>query len=266
VGFGYFAGLMAGFFLFAAILSSALLGGSILLGYLGHSAHLLVSLSAAFVSISAHCLIFGIFTGAGKDTRELVQDLKLNPEFVGQTKSFRKIAFPPALYAILLVLLTSILGGALSTANSSWWSVIHGLFAWVSFAYNVRTFRLEYRCVRENAEILKKVNREATEKTIAHPELQAIENFDSVETVDGLGGYQWGSHVFALGKFLCFMGWNTYLPYIYMKYIMGMLQLPLWPFLSLSGLFLVVGYSLRWRYRNFRPGIPNPPKREPGQA
>ncbi|MFM8270064.1 MAG: hypothetical protein ACKN9V_07730 [Pseudomonadota bacterium] len=245
---------MTGFFGFASILSACLLGATIILGYLGHPSHLLVSLVAAFVAISAHCLIFGIFTGAGKDTRELVQDLHLNPEFIGQTKSFRKITFPPALYAILMILVTAFLGGALSTARGTYWSTLHGLLAWLTFAYNLKTFLLEYRCVRENAAILKRVNLEAAKVTVEHPELAAIENFESPEIVDGLGGYQWGSHVFALGKFLCFLGWNAFLPFIYMRFIMGMILLPVWPFLVFSIVFLSGGFFLRWKYRQYQPG------------
>lgn len=251
---------MTGFFGFAALVSSLLLGVSIVLGYLGYSAHLLVSLLAAFIAISAHCLIFGIFTGAGKDTRELVQDLSLNPEFVGQTKAFRKLTFPPALYAILMILLTAFLGGALSSWGGGKFALIHGLFACLTLAYNIKTFRLEFQCVRENSLILRKVNFEAAKVTQAHPELISSNNFESPEKVDGLGGYQWGSHVFALGKFLSFMGWNTYLPYIYMKFIMGMLELSLWPFLILSAAFLSSGYFLRWKYRNYRPEVVTPQK------
>lgn len=251
---------MTGFFGFSSVLSSGLLGLALLLGYLGHPSHLMVSLTAAFFAISAHCLIFGIFTGAGKDTRELVQDLHLNPEFVGQTKSFRKITFPPALYAILMILVTAFLGGALSTARSSYWSTLHGLMAWLTYAYNIKTFWLEYRCVRENAAILERVNLEAAKVTTEHPELVAPENFESPEIVDGLGGYQWGSHVFALGKFLCFLGWNTFLPYIYMRFIMGMILLPVWPFIVLSAVFFGSGYFLRWKYRQYRPGGATPQK------
>lgn len=249
---------MAPFFRFSSILSSGLLAASIVLGYLGHTNHLIVSLIAAFVAISAHCLVFGIFTGAGKDTRELVQDLHLNPEFVGQTKSFRKITFPPALYAILMILITAFFGGALSTLRGSYWPFLHGLMAWVTLAYNIKTYLLEYRCVRENAAILKRVNSEAAKVTTQNPELADTENFSSPEAVDGLGGYRWGSHVFALGKFLCFLGWNVFLPYIYMRFIMGLILLPLWPFLVFSVVFLAGGYFLRWKYRKDQPGLPTP--------
>jgi len=251
---------MTGFFGFSAVLSSLLLGASVALGYLGHSQHLMVSLLAAFVSISAHCLIFGIFTGAGKDTRELVQDLHLNPEFIQLTKAFRKKTFPSALYAILMVLITAILGGSLSKVTNSYWASLHGLMAWATLFYNVKTFWLEYRCVGENSEILKKVNLEATRATLQDPSLAPVTQFDDPQAVDGLGGYEWGSHVFALGKFLCFLGWNTFLPYIYMRFIMGMITLSVWPFICLSLVFFSLGYFLRWKYRSFRPLRPTPPK------
>jgi len=237
------------------------MGLSMAWGYLGQSSHLLASLVSAFLAISAHCLVFGIFTGAGKDTRELVQDLHLNPEFVGQTKSFRKITFPPALYAILLILITAILGGSLSSMKAAYWSAIHGLSAWMTLIYNIKTFWLEYRCIRENAEILKRVNRAAAEVTTQNPGLVSPSHFDSLEAVNGLGGLEWGSHVFALGKFLCFLGWNAYLPYLYMHFVVGALNLPLWPFIGVSSFLLVAGYFLRWKYRNYRPGVaPMPPK------
>lgn len=231
-----------------------------ILGYLDHAQHLLMSLLAAFVAISAHCLIFGIFTGAGKDTRELVQDLHLNPEFIQQTKAFRKKTFPSALYAILMVLMTAILGGSLSKVQSPYWVTLHGLFAWATFLYNLKTFWLEYRCVKENSEILKRVNQEATQAALKNPSLAPVTQFDDPQAVDGLGGYEWGSHVFALGKFLCFLGWNTFLPFIYMRFVMGMITLALWPFIVLSIAFFGMGYFLRWKYRQFRPTGVIPPK------
>lgn len=248
---------MSSFFGVLSLLSSALMGLSMVWGYLGNPNHLLISLISAFLSISAHCLVFGIFTGAGKDTREIVQDLHLNPEFVGQTKSFRKITFPPALYAILLILITAILGGAISSVAWPYFSSFHGLIAWCTFAYNLKTFWLEFRCIRQNAEILNKVNRAAAEVTTSQPNLVPPNRFDSLENINGVGGLEWGSHVFALGKFLCFLGWNSYLPYLYLRFIVGYLDLAVWPFVGFSAILISFGYVLRWKYRKYRPGIPS---------
>lgn len=236
-----------------------LLGASLVLGHfseaLGLSAshHLLLGLTAALLTVSLHCLIFGIFTGAGKDTRELVQDLKLNQEYVGSTKAFRKVAFPPALYAIFLVILTTTFGGAVSSSSSSFARWAHLILAWGTFLYNLKAFWLEARCVRENAAILARVNLEATNAILAHPEEgKAIPDVAGMLSA-ATETLEWGTHVYALGKFLSFLGWNTWLPFVYLKYIMGYFMMPVWPFLALSLLFLGGGYYLRWRYQSFRP-------------
>lgn len=254
---------MSHFFNAFACVCAGLLAASLAVGHfpgifgLGISHHLLLGLAAALLTVSLHCLIFGIFTGAGKDTRELVQDLSLNPEFVGTTKAFRRVAFPPALYAILLLVLTTSLGGALSVATAPgvvrW---LHVGLAWITFLYNLKAFWIEARCVRENAAILKKVNQEATSTLVHHPEVgKAIPDVAGVipaatETLE------WGAHVFALGKFLCFLGWNTWLPFVYLKYIVGYFTMPVWPFLMVSLGLLAGGYYLRWRYQSFRPAPP----------
>lgn len=250
---------MSRFFNFFAVLCAFLLGSSLFLGHF-HSAlgvgvvvHLLVGLTAALLSVSLHCLVFGIFTGAGKDTRELVQDLSLNPEWVGATKAFRRVAFPPALYAILLLVLTTSLGGALSVSSSPAMRWIHLGLAWATFLYNLKAFWVEARCVRDNAAILKRVNQEATTTIVKNPEVG--------KTIPDLAGViaaateamEWGAHVFALGKFLCFLGWNTWLPFLYLKYIVGYFMMPFWPFLVVSLGLLGGGYYLRWRYQSFRP-------------
>ena len=250
---------MASFFAILALAATGLISAAMWLGFQGDPNHLFWALAGVTAGLSAHCLIFGIFTGAGKDTRELVQDLGLNPEFTSQTKSFRKIAFPPALYCTFLIVLTAIMGGALSTSIHGWVRWVHQGLAWVTLIYNLKTFWLEWNCIRQNAAILRTVNQAAAVVTTEKPELKAPETFDSPEVVDGLGGYEWGQHVFALGKFLCFLGLNAWLPYIYMRFIMAKEWVEAWPFLLFSAVFLLSGYFLRFRYRDFSPRLTKTP-------
>lgn len=215
--------------------------------------HLLVGLGTGLLTVAAHCLIFGIFTGAGKDTRELVQDLKLDSKYTGSTKAFRSKAFPPALYAILLVVLTTCFGGALSSGGSPFQRWVHLLLAWATFFYNVKAFRLEARCVRENAAILAQVNRVAGEVIEARPEeAKAIPEIAGVIPA-ATEALEWGTHVYALGKFLCFLGWNAWLPFLYLKYVVGYFTMPVWPYAMASLGLLGLGYYLRFRYQTFRP-------------
>ena len=240
-------------------LSALFLGVALAMGYfhaqlgLDASHHLLMGLTAVMLSVSAHCLIFGIFTGSGKDTRELVQDLSLDPEFAARTKAFRRVVFPPALYAILLLVVSSVLGGALGAKpNAVWLRWAHSLCMIFTLFYNYRTFWLEYRAVRDNARILDTVNRVAGEASSRVPQPPRREDEPALMAA-AVTPLEWGAHVFALGKFLCFLGWNVWLPYIYLKYIVGYFRMPLWPYLALSLGLIGGGYWLRYRYRSFRP-------------
>jgi hypothetical protein len=248
---------MATFFAILSTIGSALLLAAIGFGHFGAqwgvplSTHFLTGLIAAITAAAAHCLVFGIFTGSGKDTRELVQDLHLDPEYAKRTKAFRKKTFPGAMYAILLLLLTSILGGA--APKSYFWALTHGVLAWVSFVYNLKTFWLEYRCIRENAAILADVNSRAGAvlSTQPPPPVSEVPLMDQATDPK-----EWGTHVYALGKFLSFLGYNVWLPYIYLRFTVGMggaISLPLWPFLGGSLLLLLAGWYLRAKYYEYRP-------------
>jgi len=246
---------MSKFFHFFAVVCACLLVAALLAGHFGMNPgqHLLLGLAAGLCSVSLHCLVFGIFTGAGKDTRELVQDLKLDSSYTEKTKSFRKIAFPPALYAILLIAATTTAGGALSAFWGSGARWTHLILAWITLLYNFKAFWIEAKCVRENAAILAQVNQVATDTLYRRPE-EAKDIPELAGVIPAATEHmEWGAHVYALGKFLVFLGWNTWLPYIYIRFIMGNLRTPLWPFLSLFLVSLAGGYYLRWKYQYFRP-------------
>jgi hypothetical protein len=254
---GYSLPDVTNFFLIFSILSSALLVAAAGLGYfhayvgLSDGHHLLLGLGAATLAISLHCLIFGIFTGAGKDTRELVEDLSLDPEFTKRTKAFRKIVFPPALYSIMLLMISAILGGAAGNSTALRWT--HGLAMWFTIFYNIKSFILEYRAVRDNARILKTVNQVAMGAAAPVVEDSEVALLSSATTK-----LEWGTHVYALGKFLCFLGWNMWLPYIYLRFIVGYFSMPVWPYLLTWSVLVGGGYYLRARYQSYRPQTHHP--------
>lgn len=240
---------MAGFFGIGAIGASLMLFTGIALGHLGSGAHLLLVLAGSVLAVSLHCLVFGIFTGAGKDTRELVQDLNLDRDWALKTKAFRKTNFPPALYSIFFLMFAIFAGGALSTRMTPIFHWVHGILAWGAVLYNVKTFWLEYASIRENSRILKQVNREAAKAASGVQWKQVIPNID----LEPVSPVEWGTHVFALGKFLCFLGYNLFLPYIYTRYIMGMIKMPFWPYLTAAVVLVLSGYYLRMKYQSFQP-------------
>lgn len=240
---------MAGFFFIMSSLASVGLLASVVMGVLGSNYHLMVALFSSVVAVSLHCLVFGIFTGAGKDTRELAQDLAMNQESFEKIKHFRKTNFPPALYAILFLMAAIFLGGAVTVKPGYSLGVIHGIFALCSVLYNLKVFLLENRSIRENAKILNEVNLQAGRIASGKKAQPVLPEID----LEPVSPVEWGTHVYALGKFLCFLGINMFLPYLYTRFIMGILTMPFWPYLTASLLFLITGSYLRIQYAAFSP-------------
>ncbi len=258
---------MAGFFGIGALLGTALYLAALTLGHFGPSLgaqpfhHLVVGLTAAIWSVSLHCLVFAIFTGAGKDTRLLVEDLHLDPTFVKRMKAFKFTVFPPALYAIMAILVVTSLGGALSAGSAGWLRWLHLATAWLVFAYNTKVLRQEWKAIGENAALLQRVNEAASEKAapLAAPLYKEV-----AVLAEAAEEFDWGTHVYALGRFLTFLGYNTWLPYLYLRYIVGYIKMPWWPYLALSLALCSAGFFLQLRYQDFRPGLRRPAAPVPG--
>ncbi len=248
---------MSRFFNIFAGTCALLLLGVILSGYfrvalgITFAQHMLFGLTTAILCVSLHCLIFAIFTGSGKDTRLLSEDLKLDASFLKRAKGFKRTIFPPALYAIFFLILTTSFGGLAAAKGTTGWVWAHIVASWFTAIYNWRTFYKEAVGVKENSTLIDAVNVAAALKA---PSLVTPLS-EAGEVIPGaIENLSWGAHVFALGKFLMFMAYNTWLPFLYFKYIMGLFTTPFWPFLLLSAVLFGGGYYLRYQYRSFRPG------------
>ncbi len=243
-----FQRVMAPFFLVTSFIGSALLVVSTFAGYFRWENHLFWGLGSSIMATGLHCLVFGIFTGSGKDTRELVEDLSLNADYVKKTKVYKRTVFPKALYAILFLLITTSLGGYHSAHSIPWMGTAHGFFALFSVYYNLKTFWLEYAAIRENAAILKSINQVAAERTAELPKVHYGFSEAGDEKVADL---EWETHVHAFGRFLVFLAYNTWLPFIYIRYVMGKFQTPILPFAAVFFIFLISGNILKYKYKKF---------------
>ena len=196
-------------------------------------------------------MVFAIFTGSGKDTRLLVEDLSLNKEYVKKTKAFKKDVFPPALYAIFFLLILTSLGGACSSSTHIWLKWAHGFWACFTIYYNVKTFWLEYKAIGVNSSILKDLN--ANAGAIVSQQAPEPTEFTVGSEPQKVADLEWGTHVYAFGKFLGFLSWNTWLVYLYLRFIMGEIRTPIWPFVLVSLGVWFGGTFLKIRYQDYRP-------------
>lgn len=208
----------------------------------------MVALFSAVAAVSLHCLVFAIFTGAGKDTRELSEDLKLSRDYFEKIKGFRKTNFPQALYAILFLMAAIFLGGAVTVKPSFILGLIHGVFSAGAVLYNLKVFRFEFLSIRENASLLAEVN------SVAADVAESVERHTIAPEIDlePVQPVEWDQHVRAFGKFLIFLGVNLFLPYIYLRFIMGITSIPFWPFILLAVFLVLAGYLLKERHSSYR--------------
>lgn len=248
---------MAKFFSGFAVVCALALGASAWFGLspgsLGASGHMLLGLGSALLTACLHCLVFAIFTGSGKDARLLVQDLELSQQFVARTKAFKRDVFPPALYAIGLLFATTTAGGAVTAwPGSPIGRYVHLFLAFATLFYNFKTFWLEAKAVAENSRLLDEINRVAGDAVWKARRERGAAPTD----LDPAAELSFETHAFALGKFLCFLGYNVWLVFLYFRVIMGWSGVRLSPFVATSAVFLIGGYYLRWRYRDYRPTPP----------
>ena len=239
---------MDNFFAVCALLSSLALvlslGSGYLLGGFNLSPHnhMLLGLGAALFASILHCLVFAIFTGSGKDARLLVERLGLKAEYGATVKIFRRKIFPPALNAIGLLLIMVILGGALGAGRLPGplrWA--HPIVAWLTIFYNLKIFWKEYLIIKENTVFIQRVNSDAAQAFEGAPPLME-------STPDQFTPNEFATHVRAMGRFLCFLAYNLWLPYLYLRFSMALLWVRWEPFLVVSLALFIVGKYFQFKY------------------
>lgn len=78
--------------------------------------HVVAGIYGTILTIFIHCLALFYLNGTARAMRQATKDFPdLHAEYVGLAKSFRRRAYPPATFALLLILVASYLGGWVHT-------------------------------------------------------------------------------------------------------------------------------------------------------
>jgi hypothetical protein len=110
-------------------------------------------------NLALHCLIFIYFLGTGRWVKEVAQAYKLADSPLPRlTRDLKRRTFPPALFAMLVPIAATASG--LGAQMREWPGWIHLTLAIASLLINLWAFRIEYRNVRTNAEVIEDVLRE----------------------------------------------------------------------------------------------------------
>jgi hypothetical protein len=121
--------------------------------------HFLFGLGTAMLTLLVHCLIFTYFLGTGRWVKEvkLAYDLPDAP-LPRLTRELKRKVFPPALFAMLFAVATGAAGAAAHVGVSHW--LVHATLGTLTLAVNFWAFRVEYRCLQTNGQVLEGVLQE----------------------------------------------------------------------------------------------------------
>lgn len=122
--------------------------------------HIYLGLMAVTTTLGLHCLVFIYFLGTGRWVKEvsLAYGLTDYHRLPTLTRELKRRAFPVALLSMVVTIVAAASGGGVATMQWPW--MIHGGLTVVALGVNVWAFFPEYRCVKENGEVIAEVMRE----------------------------------------------------------------------------------------------------------
>lgn len=120
-------GLLMQFLTFGSRLGSAF-------GWFRLAPHILWGLLTSFLLLFAHSATMFYFIGRGRYVREVTRDLHLEDGYIRRTRETKRMFFPWATYAILVTIVVTTTGGAVTV-----WPpihLVHGVTASVAVVLN----------------------------------------------------------------------------------------------------------------------------------
>ena len=117
--------------------------------------HMLSGALTLLLCIGVHCVVFTYFIATSKWIQHAVTVKNLKPDFMTPTRSFKALAIPALLLAILSVFITAI-GGAM--ADNRYISIHwHHFLALAALATNLVCATFEYRAISSNSQLIDRV-------------------------------------------------------------------------------------------------------------
>src|SRR5262245_60015130 len=121
--------------------------------------HFYLGLYSSLGTLLVHCLIFVYFLGTGRWVKEVARAYDLPDEpWPKLTRDLKRRTFPPALTAMMITIGTSAAGAG--NQMLGWPCPIHFTLGLITLLFNLWAFRLEYRNICLNGEILDTVLKE----------------------------------------------------------------------------------------------------------
>ncbi len=120
------------------------------------SVHFIVGLFAVVFTLLVHCLIFTYFLGTGRWVKEVARAYGLPDQALPkQTRELKRVAFPPALFAMLTAIATAAAGAGAQLTVWPWW--VHFALGALTLAVNFWASGIEYRTIADNGRVIEQV-------------------------------------------------------------------------------------------------------------
>jgi hypothetical protein len=144
---------MAQFLLITTLLTIAGLIATMVVGFLaapGHYAqHIFFALATVVVGLFSQSMTMFFFIGTGKEIKEKANN---DAAVVQRTKHFKSRVFPAALYAMVVLMVTFIMGGGVAGGKTPRW--LHDLLAVASLLMYGRAYWVQIKAMDENARLM----------------------------------------------------------------------------------------------------------------
>jgi MFS family permease len=133
--------------------------GYMLTGLVGPemSRHVLIALASCLLLLFSHCWIMFYLIGTGKAIKEAVNENKLDPDLIEETKRYKNRSYPSLMLAMALAMATFILGGGAATQVLPVW--IHHVLFWLALAAQVRSLWIEKTVLDANEKLMADIDR-----------------------------------------------------------------------------------------------------------
>lgn len=117
--------------------------------------HIVAGLITAVLVLLVHCLVFTYLLGTGRWVKEVSLAYSVpRAEGVAATRQLKRQAYPSAMLAMLVVILTVGSGAAIHTEPDCWIGLTHPILSVLSLLSNGWAFVREYQVIRANQAVL----------------------------------------------------------------------------------------------------------------
>ncbi len=153
---------MAQFLLITTLLSIVGLVTTIIFGFLATpvqaAQHIMFALTTVIVGLFSQSMTMFFFIGTGKEIKDKVKGAAEEPAIVQRTRQFKSKVFPAAMYAMIAIMVTFIMGGGVASGMTPRW--LHDMMSFATLFLFARAYWVQLQAMMSNADLMQKYLRD----------------------------------------------------------------------------------------------------------